>query len=311
MNNILVKPWSEFKEDLNYDIILATVGYENRARFIPKNYKIQAKLKIAAAFKDNQVLDFKKNLNFFNENSYQIQIVKEDRFFNWIIKTLKNIKKNEIKILVDISSMSRLRIAAIIAAIVQLSAKKQFFVEFVYALAKYTPPPKMLGPITQMGPVLSYFAGWFPDPGINCAAIIGLGYDFGKAVGTIEYLEPYEIWALNPIGEDNKYEKAVRKANHHLLDVIDKNKLLNYEVKKPFETFYKIESLISKLIQSSRPTIVPFGPKIFCLISLLIAVMHYPKTSVWRVSSEKYEKILNRYPSGTVVGINAEFGRKY
>jgi hypothetical protein len=310
LKKVFVEPWFiEFLSDNTYDMFIATIGYENRSRYIAKDLNPKSIQKVAVAFNENRVLEFKKNFAWYQKIDFNILQYSEDDFYQWAKDNFNNFKSpgNTIKILIDISSMSRYRIATLIWALVSSSLNCHFCVDFVYALALYTPPPNKTGPITNMGPISPDFAGWFTEPSSPCSAIIGLGYDLGKAVGTIEYIEPGEIWALNPIGEDQKYEKAVLKANKLYLDTLEKKKIIDYDVNRPFETYHYLDSLIFGIMKSSRPILIPFGPKIFTLCSLLAAIIRYPNVSVWRVSSGKYEHISNRFPSGTIVGLRVNF----
>ena len=140
--------------------------------------------------------------------------------------------------------------------------------------------------------------------------LLAWGYDLGKSVGTIEYIEPGEIWAMNPLGEDKRYEKSVLKANKLFMGALERNRIIDYDVFRPFETYYRLGSLVSGAMRSSRPVVIPFGPKIFTLCSLIVAINQYPNVSIWRVSSGKYEPVANRFPSGTVVGLRVFFYTK-
>lgn len=249
---------------------------------------------------------------FYKKAKYKIEHLSDEKYYRWAQQFAGNneTRDNENRFLIDISSMSRYRIAALVWALASCAREENLWVDFLYSFAKYNRPPRNTGPITNIGPILSDFAGWFEEPSSTCSAIIGLGYDLGKSVGTIEYIEPGEIWAMNPIGKDKRYEKSVLKANKLFLDVLEEYRIIDYEVFRPFETYSRLESLVSGAMGSSRPVIIPFGPKIFTLCSLLVAINKYPKISVWRVSSGKYEPVANRVPSGTVVGLRVLFHQK-
>lgn len=311
IRKIIVKPWSvDFIKNYEYDALIATVGYERRARYIAKFLEPKSKYKVASAFAENKVLDFQQNLQWFNKAGFETPQHSSSEFKNWAYEIIYNLIRNNnetSRMLIDISSMSRYRIAALVWPLASCLGKKNLWVDFVYALAKYNPPPSKTGPIIKMGPVLPEFAGWLEDPGAPCSAIMGLGYDLGKSVSTIEYIEPGDTRVMFPIGEDESYEKSVIKANKIFIDTLDSDRIIDYDVLRPFETFQRLESLISGTLRSSRPIIIPFGPKIFTLSSLLVALLEYPKVSIWRVSSDKYEKVANRLPSGTVVGLRIEF----
>ena len=72
-----IEPWVLDNID---DAVITTVGYERR--YIAENLSPQGKNKIAAAFKDNCVLDFDENLAFFKKANYEIDIADED-YYQW------------------------------------------------------------------------------------------------------------------------------------------------------------------------------------------------------------------------------------
>lgn len=294
----------------HYDIFIATVGFEKRSRYIAEHLSLNAKLKVASAFVDNQLLSFKDNFNFYTKSKFEIHSHSEVDFYKWIHQFLAhNDPDNEagLRIIIDISSMSRFRIASIVSAIRSCPVNAPLEVDFVYSLSNYSSPSDETSPIIKAGPVIREFAGWSPDPDMPSTAIIGLGYDYGKAIGVVEYVEPGELWVMNPIGGDTKYQKAINEVNQSLLELLPDERIINYNIERPFELFISLESLISGAVILSRPIIIPFGPKIFTLCSLLVATIHHPKVAVWRISSDKYAPPTNRTSNGTIVGIRAYF----
>jgi hypothetical protein len=311
IKNILVRPWIvESITDIEYDLIITTVGYERRSRYIAQNYNPNGKQKIASTFSENKLLDFEDNLRWYSRSNYETPEHSDSEFEKWSSQIASSISRGnngERRILIDISSMSRYRISALLYSLATSPGGNNLSIDFAYALAKHSPPPKNTGPITSRGPVLPELAGWAENPGLPISLLIGLGYDLGKSMSSIEYIEPGATWALFPIGEDVKYEKSVFQANQIFLESIEDNKIIKYEVVNCYETFQRIKSLVAGITGTSKPIIIPLGPKIFSLISLLIALLEYPKVSVWRVSSGKYEKVANRIASGTVVGLRVDF----
>jgi len=81
---------------------------------------------------------------------------------------------------------------------------------------------------------------------------------------------------------------------------------MNYRVQDPFDCFAKVESLVYGLSQTRNPVLLPFGPKLFSLTSLLVALL-YPGLPVWRVSAERHEQPANRKASGLVYGLEVAF----
>jgi hypothetical protein len=180
-------------------------------------------------------------------------------------------------------------------------------VDFVYAPSIYVPPDSDEIPVTISEPVIPEFAGWSTRPDLPASAVIGLGYECGQALGTLEYLEPAAAWIFLPLGNDISFDEEVLGANQGLLEVIERSSVVPYSVNNPFECFCKMESLAFNLKQKSRPILIPFGPKIFALVSMLISLIHGPGITVWRVSGEQTGVPSDRTPDGTIIGLHARF----
>ena len=136
------------------------------------------------------------------------------------------------------------------------------------------------------------FAGWSGDPGRPLGLAMGLGYEPGKAVGGSAYLEPKQAWLFIPTGLDRKYDRAVEKANRHLLEAREPKWSIEYSVTRPIETLAVLDGLAYGQLQEGRVILLPFGPKVFALCCLLVACVHYPEVAVWRVSPPGSLRIL-------------------
>lgn len=309
--NILLEKWNTqlTRQETQYDIFIAAVGYELRSRYIAENFLPNAKSKVATAFIDNRILNFKKNYEFYSKAGFKILDHSNIQFNEWIksyASDLKIRKDDSFHLLVDISSMTRHRIAAIVAALRSYQREFSVVVDFVYALAAFTGPLTPSAPIIKAGPVTKDFAGWSVDPDMPNSLIIGLGYE-DVATGAVEYIEPGDLWLMIPTGGDKRYILEIEKANKELLNVVSKQQIFEYNILRPFELFTSLESLCVGAMRFSRPVIVPFGPKIFTLCSLLISSIYDPNISVWRITSGKYGQPSDRIPTGEVIGLRVNF----
>jgi hypothetical protein len=227
----------------------------------------------------------------------------------WCLSTIKGAAatcKGECKVGVDISSFSRFRTAAFVAAVLQIRTEARIIVDFVYAGALFSEPIDA-GPMTSAGPVLPAFAGWSSEPDRPCVAVFGLGYELEKAVGVLEYLEPTHVWAFQPVGHDRRYTKAIALANRTFLESLPASRVVFYNIWRPAELVGRLESLIFGALRSARPMLIPFGPKIFTLSCLLVASLHYPEVPVWRVSPGDAAPPQDRVPNGKVIGLRVDF----
>jgi len=137
------------------------------------------------------------------------------------------------------------------------------------------------------------------------AAIIGTGYEYGRALGILEYLEPSAAWIFNPTGVDDKYDKALTRVNKDLYTLIPRSQVSHYNIDETLACFERIESLVFGLRERSRVLLCPFGPKIFALVCLLVAEIHRPKVTVWRVSGEQSEDPTDYVAAGPIIRLVA------
>jgi len=203
--------------------------------------------------------------------------------------------------------MSRFRIAAVAAALFDHDTAVSYETDFLYAPSRFLAPSDEEGPIIICKPVIDKLAGWSIQPEKPTMAIFGLGYECDKALGALEYIEAASVWAFLPSGEDKRYDSAMVKANQGFWESLPKTHVFDYRVDDPIDCFTNLEGLLYGKLNSNKPVLVPFGPKLFALNCLLVAFVYYPRVAVWRVSSGPYEPAIDRLPNGRVVGLTVRF----
>jgi hypothetical protein len=294
-----------------YDLFVAAVGYERRARYVVQHLDPNAVHRVGIAFDDRQVLEYTRNYNLLVGRGYKVEVVPDRELERWLelqLNTHLAVGKEAVRVGVDISSFSRFRIAAIVESLRRFAAAKgrRCIAEFYYSVARFSKPPKKDGPNIAVGPVGASFAGWTTQPDLPLAAILGLGYEEDKALGAFEHVQASAMWIVKPISDDPKFDVAVKRANHRLLENTPAGRVLEYHVANLMECFGVIESLVFGLLRSYNVVLLPFGPKPLTLCSLLVAYAH-PSVAVWRVSAGGFEEPVNRRASGHVYGLRAEF----
>ena len=310
---VLVEPLAvDSVSRTDYAAFVASVGFEERSTYIALKFNIQATKRYAFGFTHNKKLSYEKSLLWYGQSKFIVQEPPDAAYVDLIrelVCGLANQNEKDVRIAVDISSMTRERLAAVVSAAASCGGASRVIVDFLYALADFSPPPEHQLPVRPAKPVIPAFAGYPEDPSIPSSCVVGIGYEPGKALGALEELEPGEIWIFVPVGGDVQFERAVRKANDILLTSSLPERVLGYNVTRPLEAFLTLESLTAALMQVSRPVLLPLGPKIFSLCTLLVAARHAPRVSVWRVSAGAEEEPAQRIPSGHTTGIRAEFRR--
>jgi len=187
---------------------------------------------------------------------------------------------------IDISSMSRPAMGALIEALCEHAKLRRISVSVGYSIAAFTPPPSELPPNEDIRPISNWFSGWPSDANASTSLVVGLGYEQGKAEGACEYFDASETWAFFPCSPIAQYDAAVESNNNSLLQRVNRrNRLLRYEVDSPSATFGRLVQTVSELVRTSNPVLLPFGPKIFFVVSLLVASL-YREVGVWHVTGD-------------------------
>lgn len=308
MSNISVRKTSPL-QGKKFDMALAAIGYEKRARYFTESFNPRCAIGLAPAFSTNKELSYSSNYKFFEKRGYLCDEVEDGNFEFWLVDKMSEWldREESLQICVDITSFSRFRIGVIVGEFMrQASLGKRVVAEFMYSLGSYSAPLGTKIPIRSLGPVTPYFAGWARDPNQPPVAIVGLGYEQDRAMGAVEYIQPGEIWLFLPLSNEDKYWASMASANRILLEEFQRNSLI-YNVEEPEEIYARLESLVfRKLTVVGNVILLPFGPKMFFLISLAVACSHRA-ISVWRVSANDAEVPANRIASGKVIGFEMTF----
>lgn len=287
------------------DVFIAACGYEGRACAAAQKFHEAAKRKLAIGFATQHELEYQSNSEWFESAGFDFIEVTDGVFRETVDQYLLQCAsgRSEMSFEVDISCFNRSRLAHLVDALRSLPAK-EIKVTFRYSIAEFTPPVEDAAPTVSVEPVIPQFAGWTTRPDRPPAAIVGLGYEPNKAIGIVDHLEINNAtWAYYPLGPIPEYYQRVLEANQSLLDIIQADgRCQPYELNEPTQLFSEMNSLVDKLKTHFNAVLIPFGPKLFALIALLVASLH-DDVGVWRVSSGSLEAPVNRKPSGHIVSV--------
>jgi len=289
-----------------YDVVISALGYESRCVNIATLHAsvlAESTFRIAYAFAADRYFSYETSREQFEAQGYEVASCSDGSISDHLKQTIESAlasrRGSALRILVDISSFSRFRLAAIVEQIYRLAPVGSSAL-FAYTIAEYTPPSTKSTLITKLDPLSDFFAGRVQSPGLSLPCLIGLGYEADRAVGAIEFLELTDEVLFMPISPDRRYDEQVRAANKILLEQVDKGDVLTYEVNSPLRTFSLIQRTLTGMGFESRPITLPMGPKIFALTTLLVAANNWPEIPVWSVSSVADEPV-DRKASNEVV----------
>jgi hypothetical protein len=205
-----------------YDLFIAAIGYEERARYVAESLHINADERLAIGFISGHVFNYDKNTRWYRDAGFSISHVEDSAFDAQIARSLRGIATSKtstdpIRVCVDISSLSRLRMALLIRRFVSERLQRDVEVDFLYTLAAFSPPPSIASANTHVGPVLPSFSGWWTAPERPLAAAVGLGYEQNKALGAVEHVQASSIWTFTPVSPIAEYSPELEQANSTLL----------------------------------------------------------------------------------------------
>lgn len=200
---------------------------------------------------------------------------------------------------IDCSSMDRSSLARILAKVKSLSESFESL-NILYFPQTFAPPSLNLEAVSRFGPISRQFSGSSRSSSERMCLIMGVGYEFGKAIGAQDYLEPDEMYAFHPTGADPRFEKAILKANSSFDFVGDPERVVAYPLHDPAALLDTLLALIDFKRRTHRVMLLPMGPKIFAALCLVVALRFHPDIRVWRFSTEDPARsnVRDAYASG-------------
>jgi len=301
----------ELPGDETYDAVLASLGFERRCTEIPAALGEVVK-RAAVPFFDRREGSYRENERFFRKSGWELAAIEnESQVPAWISQWLRERGPEEgvRRLAVDVSSMKRTRIAAVVEAVIEHLTACELEIDFLYTPSSFRAPAENNDPpVLSVRPVSGYFAGWWHDLDAPLHAIIGLGYELERASSAIDQLEPEILEAFIPVGTDGAYLTALERANQELFDTQDLKHVTHYEVADPFTCFRTLESRVHGIAERHRVALVPLGPKIFATCVLIVAALHPGAVQVIRVSAEEREHAVDYRSDGSVYGLRLVLG---
>jgi hypothetical protein len=299
-----------YDSSIEYDCVLTSLGYEHRSSFLVRK-GLRGKASIAYAFAENRILSFDDNRKLLLTAEYEIQDPTGESDFGTHIKyeLAKYGNEDSLRIGVDISSMTRSRMAKLVSLLTLFSSSRsgQTTVDFFYSLPAYTAPSELPGRALSVGPMSSRFSGVLRPSSIPIGAVIGLGYEARRSIGVSEMLEPNKTWAFQPVSVDERYDVAILETNTQLLSTLNEDSILPYRVSDPGDALYSLDSFVFAKRDLFRLILIPMGPKIFTLMCLFVGLDQSPfRPAVWRVGESVVSEPVDITEDGLIIGLSVE-----
>ncbi|CAN5227785.1 hypothetical protein BH11ACT5_BH11ACT5_15700 [soil metagenome] len=289
--------------------MIATCGYEERARFASETLLTRIGKLHAFAYDMDDVFEYRANRDFF-ESHGSVTEVTETSIERTVVGLLQGVRGDEprsgpLRVAVDISSMDRDRIGGVARAVYEAAVfVGEVRVDFIYAPGNYA--SDLIG---SEGNVLinrpmTGFGGWSGDPDMPLLCVLGLGFEHQLALAALETLEPSKTIAFTALSTDGRYEERVTRDNSFLIETSAPARA-TYEVDQPLSLLRTLDAVVHSALSDNRVVVVPLGPKIFALAAVLVALSYDNEIAVWRVSSGENRTQENRTATGNLVGVSA------
>jgi hypothetical protein len=299
-------PTTELKNiaERGYECLLCSLGYESRSRALAEHISFGPSPAAihAAGFLHGHGEAYVDNRQVLQNLDAEIFETNDEDFRAWAMGWFNTTPHRRVAI--DISSMSRPRIAALVEAI-QAAGNENLVADFLYVPQAYKGPALPLEVPAALGPVSAAFAGWETDVERPLVILFGLGYEPLRAAAAIDALEPALAVPFFPHGSNPAFVNDVEVANADVLRLDNQGvtKPRDYRIEDPFTCFAQIDALISKYVEreEARPLLLPLGPKIFALVCLLASAVRNPPVPVWRASPGLLDKPVDQEPEDTLV----------
>lgn len=277
-------------EDLfisDVDAFICSSGFESRSTFIASTYKTQllkVPLKYCIGFDQNKILNRAKNDRFFKKHGFQEFDGNGDS--NVTVKELLDsillsVEKDEINIVVDYSSMTRVWYAEICKYFSEIDLDKVINISFVYSYAKFKKAPADSSNNIHVGPISGFSSVSIPNR--PTALIIGLGYEKNRAFGLTEYLDAETFIFYTDEGKAKKFSQEVERINKELINKVDEERIFRYPVDNLAYAEFELLTLCKDIRDKYRIILAPCGPKPFTLICLIVS-LKLEDIDVWRIS---------------------------
>jgi len=305
---VAIQPWPARRLDElaaeHYDAVLTSLGYEARSTAIAKALGSTPR-GVAVGFPTQQELAYGSNERWYRRHGYKVSERWEGEFPGLVRELFADVASaGRARIAVDVSSMERPRIAAVVELIAALPDDADVQVDMLYAPGRYQPPRDLPSGALSLTCVSPYFTGQISTRAENPVALVGLGYEPWKAAGALLSLEVDHAIAFAPNGFDPRFYGAMQRANRGLLTGPHAPHVIDYQVADQAGCFSMLDGTINAgRAQGSTPLLVPLGPKIFAACACLAAAVHHPRVTVWRASFLERQRASRQSADGNVCGI--------
>jgi hypothetical protein len=289
--------------DFEADLFITTLGFESRCTSIARRLEGKSCRKLALSQPDHhRVFSFEKNQNYFQNHGFEILPVSTD--VPDIASILKEVQGEQLNIIFDCTSMSQRWYYEFFR---WFSDNQDDYsnvnLRFTYTMAGYVEP----GHARKIRRIQDFLR--VEDASRKKkkkALILGLGHERNVSEDIFRMVKPdllYLLYADPPA--DKQFVEKVFVNNHALIETTSIRNLIAYPISNGQMIYQSLIDIILPIRDDYCIVLIPEGPKIFSVASMLIH-LGYPDTIISYPVFRK-SQVLDRKPTGDPVILDVHF----
>jgi hypothetical protein len=259
--------------DFHADLLITALSHESRSLSIPgKLEKVNCRKVVLCAPGATSEAPYNMNYVFFRDKGYEVIPVKSG--IPDVGALLKSSPAHETNILCDCTSMSPLWYFELFRWFSEhQEGFKRVRIRFVYTIADYVDE----GITRRVTSMEDYLKPSTRDSGKKKALVLGLGQEASVSDAIVKIIKPdilFLFYADPPA--DKRFVDKLLVNNHALIQRTPIRNLVAYPIQNGQIIYQKLVDTILPLRNEYAVSLVPVGPKIFSVASMLVQ-LGYPE----------------------------------
>ncbi len=286
------------------EIFITASGYETRATAIAQKIDDRVNRKIALSYEEFSREHARlHNDLYFKNNQYEIIRYSSSESPDYH-NVIKNIDKDQVNILFDISCMTKRWYHSFFQYLHSaLHGTNRIHLRIVYFPSEFS---EISNEGKFKGMTSAYNEKYTPRENKKTALFLGISQDSLCASKIIDFYKPDDLFLFySDPATDKRFIEKVFINNHQLIESIAIRNLLSYPINNGRKIFQMLADQALLLRLDHRIVIVPQGPKIFALVSMALQ-LSYPDIQIC-YPDVRYKKVADRKPAGKPVILDLIF----
>ena len=289
--------------DYKADLFITALGFETRSTVVARKFERHPCRKIALEKRQtSKDFAYQENLRYFNEQGFEIiQVESELPDLDAIFQSLT---AESVNLVIDFTNMSPLWYKGFFGWFHRdLGMEGKVRLRTAYTMASYVPKSGL----RKIKKIYDFSQEEIkPSQSKKTALILGLGQEKKVSELIHKLINPdlvYLFYADPPA--DKGFVEKVFENNHKLINEVPIRNLISYPIRNGQEIYQSLINTILPLRNDHSIVLVPHGPKIFSVVSMLVH-LGYPDI---RISYPDFKKhiIADRLPKDEPVVLDILF----